>query len=62
MARKISSSQPNQIASTPATVKACAGDLRTPAQQTAAAGAANNQLAQTRMSAADQASSGRGRS
>jgi hypothetical protein len=61
MARKISTNQPNQIASAPATAQACAGDLRTPAEQTAAAGAANNQLAQTRMSAAEQASTGRGR-
>lgn len=60
MARKISTQQPNQIATPPATVQACASDLRTPAEQQAAAGAANNQFAQTRMSAAEQAAAGRG--
>lgn len=47
--------QPNRILAEPATVETCTGDLRTPAEQTAAAGAANNQFAETRMAAADQA-------
>lgn len=47
--------QPNRILTTPTTPAACAGDLRTPAEQVAAAGAARTQLANTRMNAADQA-------
>lgn len=56
MARRIDTSTPNAIASEPATPQACAGDLRTPAEQTAAAGAAKNQFAETCMSAAEKAS------
>jgi hypothetical protein len=44
--------RPNQILAQPATVQACASDLRTPGQQAAAAGAARTQLAETRMNAA----------
>jgi hypothetical protein len=44
--------KPNQILAQPATVQACAADLRTPGQQTAAAGAARTQLAEARMNAA----------
>jgi hypothetical protein len=44
--------RPNQILAQPATVQACASDLRTPGQQAVAAGAARTQLAETRMNAA----------
>jgi hypothetical protein len=44
--------KPNRILAQPATVQACAADLRTPGQQTAAAGAARTQLAEARMNAA----------
>jgi hypothetical protein len=44
--------KPNQILAQPATVQACASDLRTRGQQTAAAGAARTQLAEARMNAA----------
>ncbi|MCX4993829.1 hypothetical protein [Streptomyces longwoodensis] len=39
--------------SEPATVQACAGDLRTRPEQLAAAGEARSQFAETRQSAAD---------
>ncbi|WP_328846138.1 hypothetical protein [Streptomyces sp. NBC_00258] len=42
--------------SEPATVDACAQDLRTPDEQDTAAGHARDQLAHTREAAADQAS------
>lgn len=48
--------QPNRIMSEPATVDACAQDLRTPDEQDTAAGHARDQLAHTREAAADQAS------
>lgn len=43
MARRIDPSQPNRILSAPATVEACAQDLRTPAQQQLAAAEARVQ-------------------
>jgi hypothetical protein len=44
--------QPNRIIAEPATVQACAGDLRTPTEQQVAAGAARDQAAFTRINAA----------
>ncbi|GED89334.1 hypothetical protein [Streptomyces sp. 6-11-2] len=55
MAREISAQQPNEIASAPATVQACASDRRTPAERAVANGAANNQSAGARMAASDAA-------
>ncbi|MFI2632605.1 hypothetical protein ACH5A2_19735 [Streptomyces collinus] len=43
--------QPNRILAEPATVQACAGDLRTPTEQQIAEGAARDQVAFTRINA-----------
>ncbi|MEU1275305.1 hypothetical protein [Streptomyces sp. NPDC005799] len=51
MTRRISTRQPNQIASQPTTTQDCASDHRSSGEQLRAEGAARDQLAFTRIAA-----------
>ncbi|PWI05509.1 hypothetical protein DIZ27_38925 [Streptomyces sp. NWU339] len=59
--RRISTKTPNRVASEPATVKACRGDLRTPQEQAAAADEATGLRESARFHAKASAEAPRGR-